>query len=61
MLPKINNFQFLAKSIGVIVGALESDPKLAKLCDEGNIERYNGEIVTGLGESLVQAVLAKAK
>jgi hypothetical protein len=34
-------------------------PELAKLCDEGNIERYNGEIVTKLGESFAQALPAK--
>jgi len=44
-----------------LLGQLPIDPELAKLCDEGNIERYGGEIVTGLGESLVQAVLAAAK
>jgi hypothetical protein len=36
------------------------DPELAKLCDEGNVERYDGEIVTKLGESLAQTLPAKA-
>jgi Mrp family chromosome partitioning ATPase len=40
------------------LGQLPIDPELAKLCDEGNIERYDGEIVTRLGESLLQAVSA---
>jgi len=40
---------------------LPIDPELAKLCDEGNIERYDNEIVTKLGESLIQAVLAEGK
>jgi len=44
-----------------LLGQLPIDPELAKLCDEGGIERYNGEIVASLGESLVQAVLAEAK
>jgi len=44
-----------------LLGRLPIDPELAKLCDEGGIERYNGEIVASLGESLVQAVLAEAK
>jgi hydrogenase maturation protease len=41
-----------------LLGQLPIEPKLAKLCDEGNIERYDGEIVTRLGESLIQAVSA---
>jgi len=43
------------------LGQLPIDPELARLCDEGNIERYAGEIVTRLGESLIQAVSAEAK
>lgn len=39
-----------------LLGQLPIEPELAKLCDEGNIERYDGEIVTRLGESLIQAV-----
>jgi Mrp family chromosome partitioning ATPase len=41
-----------------LLGQLPIDPTLAKLCDEGNIERYDGEIVTKLGESLAQALPA---
>jgi len=44
-----------------LLGQLPIDPELAKLCDEGNIERYDGEIVTGLGESLIRAVSAEVK
>ncbi len=44
-----------------LLGQLPIDPELAKLCDEGNIERYNGEIVASLGKSLAQAVLSEAK
>jgi hydrogenase maturation protease len=43
-----------------LLGQLPIDPGLAKLCDEGNIERYDGEIVTRLGQSLSQAVPVKA-
>jgi ATP-binding protein involved in chromosome partitioning len=43
------------------LGQLPIDPELAKLCDEGNIERYDNEIVTKLGESLIQAVSAEGK
>jgi hydrogenase maturation protease len=39
-----------------LLGQLPIDPELAKLCDEGNIERYDGEIVTQLGESLARAL-----
>jgi Mrp family chromosome partitioning ATPase len=44
-----------------LLGQLPIDPALAKLCDEGNIERYDGEIVTKLGESLAQALPAQMK
>jgi hypothetical protein len=40
---------------------LPIDPELARLCDEGEIERYDDEIVARLGESLVQAVSAGSK
>jgi Mrp family chromosome partitioning ATPase len=39
-----------------LLGKLPLDPELAKLCDQGNIERYNGEIVDKLGESLAEIV-----
>jgi Mrp family chromosome partitioning ATPase len=42
-----------------LLGQLPIDPELARLCDEGNIERYNGEIVNTLGKALTQAVSAK--
>ncbi|MBA7657013.1 Iron-sulfur cluster carrier protein [subsurface metagenome] len=44
-----------------LLGQLPIDPELAKLCDEGNIERYNGEIVTTLGKALAQAVSAEVQ
>jgi len=44
-----------------LLGQLPIEPELAKLCDEGNIERYDGEIVARLGESLIQAVSAGVK
>jgi len=44
-----------------LLGQLPIDPELAKLCDEGNIERYNGDIVTKLGESLIQMLPPKVK
>jgi Mrp family chromosome partitioning ATPase len=42
-----------------LLGKLPIDPELAKLCDEGNIERYDDEIVTKLGESVVRALPAE--
>ena len=42
-----------------LLGQLPIEPELAKLCDEGNIERYDGEIVTKLGESLARALPAE--
>jgi hydrogenase maturation protease len=44
-----------------LLGQLPIDPELAKLCDEGNIERYDGKIVTRLGESLIEAVSSRVK
>ena len=38
-----------------LLGQLPIDPELAKLCDEGNIERYDSDIMTRLGESISQA------
>ena len=43
----------MAQSSGApLLGQLPIDPELARLCDEGNIERYNAEIMTKLGEAL---------
>ena len=44
-----------------LLGQLPIVPELAKLCDEGNIERYDGEIIARLGQSLSQAMSAKAQ
>jgi len=50
----------MARAAGApFLGQLPIDPELAKLCDEGNVERYNTEIITRLGESLLQAMSAK--
>jgi hypothetical protein len=52
----------MARSAGApLLGQLPIDPELARLCDEGNVERYDAEIVTSLGESLLQTVLAEDK
>lgn len=39
-----------------LLGQLPVDSSLAKLCDEGDIERYDGEIMAKLSQSLSQAV-----
>ena len=41
-----------------LLGQLPIDPELARLCDEGEIERYDGEIMQKLSETLNQ--LAKS-
>jgi Mrp family chromosome partitioning ATPase len=65
-LPEINKkIELFGKSRGEemahaanapLLGQLPIDPALAKLCDEGNIERYSAEIVNQLGQSLSQAI-----
>lgn len=44
-----------------LLGQLPIDPELAKLCDEGNIERYDSEVVSQLGQSLSQAMSKKGE
>jgi Mrp family chromosome partitioning ATPase len=43
------------------LGQLPVDPELARLCDEGNVEIYDAEIITDLGHSLAQALSAKVE
>ena len=43
-----------------LLGQLPIDPELAKLCDEGTIERYNSDAFTNLSQTLTQA-LSEAK
>jgi hydrogenase maturation protease len=44
-----------------LLGQLPIDPELAKLCDEGNIERYGAEMVEKLGKSLTQSIPIKTE
>jgi len=44
-----------------LLGQLPIDPELARLCDEGDIERYTGEIIDKLASSLSTAIPAGAK
>ena len=47
----------MARAAGApFLGQLPIDPELAKLCDEGNVERYQAEILDNLSESLTKAV-----
>ncbi|HUV44353.1 MAG TPA: Mrp/NBP35 family ATP-binding protein [Dehalococcoidales bacterium] len=46
-MARVSNAPFL--------GQLPIDPELAKLCDEGNVERYSAELVDNLGKSLSEA------
>ena len=44
-----------------LLGQLPIDPELAKLCDEGNIERYDADIIGKLGGSLLQEIKTETK
>ena len=44
-----------------LLGQLPIDPELAKLCDEGNIERYSGDVMNSFSESLSEAISAKIR
>jgi len=51
----------MAQAAGApLLGQLPIDPDLAKLCDEGNIERYDAEIMNSFSKSLSEAISAKA-
>jgi Mrp family chromosome partitioning ATPase len=40
-----------------LLGKLPINPEISRLCDEGNIENYDSEIVDALGDSLIQELL----
>jgi hydrogenase maturation protease len=44
-----------------LLAQLPIDPELARLCDEGDIERYSGEIMNSLASSLSKAISVKAR
>jgi hypothetical protein len=44
-----------------LLGQMPINPEIAGLCDEGNIENYNDEIITNLGGSLIQALPVERK
>jgi Mrp family chromosome partitioning ATPase len=39
-----------------LIGRLPIDPALAMLCDEGQIEHYDSDIMTDLGESILRSI-----
>lgn len=52
----------MARAVGApLLGQLPIDPQLARLCDEGKIESYDGEIVGMLGEALLRALSSADK
>ena len=44
-----------------LLGQLPIDPELSRLCDEGDIERYDAEVVEQLGQALSQVAPAKTE
>ena len=47
----------MAASTGApLLGQLPIDPEIARLCDEGNIERYAGDVVGSLGDALLKVL-----
>lgn len=44
-----------------LLGQLPIDSELAKLCDEGNIERYSGDVMNSFSKSLSEAISAKLR
>ena len=46
----------MARAAGApLLAQLPIDPKLARLCDEGNVERYDSDALTSLGEALARS------
>jgi Mrp family chromosome partitioning ATPase len=42
-----------------LLAQLPIDPELAQLCDEGNIERYDSEQLSALGDAFVQSMASR--
>jgi len=52
----------MAKTAGApLLAQFPIDPELAKLCDEGDIERYDSEVLSGFVEAFLQAISARTK
>ena len=44
-----------------LLGQIPIDPELAKLCDEGNIEKYSSNIVDSVAEAFLKAIVVRGK
>jgi hydrogenase maturation protease len=54
--------QEMAKAAGApLLGQLPIEPELAKLCDEGHIERYDSETLNNLADAFLKAMSDKVK
>ena len=52
----------MAKTAGApLLAQFPIDPELAKLCDEGDIERYDSEVLSDFVETFLQAISARTK
>ena len=52
----------MARAAGApLLGQIPVDPELARLCDEGEIERYDSEAVKGIVEAFIQSMTAREK
>jgi Mrp family chromosome partitioning ATPase len=52
----------MAKAAGApLLGQIPIDPELARLCDVGDIERYDSEILDNFAEAFLRTVSLKAK
>ncbi len=54
--PYILNSVGVDITINPLLGQLPIDPKLAKLCDQGEIERYNSDAFTAMARILIQTL-----
>jgi hypothetical protein len=52
----------MAKASGaLLLGQLPIDPELARLCDEGEIEKYSSDAVSGIFANVLRALPANKK
>jgi hypothetical protein len=50
----------MAKAAGApLLAQIPVDPELARLCDDGDIERYNSDLTNALADALIQALGAR--
>jgi len=53
--------QEMAKAAGApLLGQIPIDPEMAKLCDEGHIERYDSEAVSSFADAFIKTISEKA-